>query len=65
MYLSRRLTEAEKKRIQYKRKMLSLAREHADARKSEKVDRYYIPKDDVVSETRTQDCLFYTICISC
>ncbi|KAK2184226.1 hypothetical protein NP493_276g03006 [Ridgeia piscesae] len=42
-----KLTEAEKKRIQYKRKMLSLAREHADARKSEKVDRYYIPKDDV------------------
>ncbi|KAI0227759.1 putative pre-mRNA-splicing factor ATP-dependent RNA helicase mog-4 [Lamellibrachia satsuma] len=41
------LTEEEKKKIQYKRKMLSLAREHADARKSEKVDRYYIPKDDV------------------
>ena len=44
-----RLTEAEKKKTQYKRKMLSLAREHNDARKSEKVDRYYIPADDVVS----------------
>lgn len=54
------LTEEEKKKIQYKRKMLSLAREHADARKSEKVDRYYIPKDDVVSQThkRFYKCLY-------
>lgn len=44
-----RLTEREKKDIAYKRKLLTLAKDHKAARDIEKVDRYYVPRDDVVS----------------
>ena len=34
--------------MEYKKKILSLAKEHQKAGDLEKVDRYYMPKDDVV-----------------
>ncbi len=43
------LTKREKSDLDYKRKILTLAKEHEKAGELEKVDRYYMPKDDVVS----------------
>ena len=37
--------------MQYKKKVLQLAKEHRAAGEIEKVDRYYMPKDDVVSQS--------------
>ena len=34
--------------MEYKKKILNLAKEHQKAGDLEKVDRYYMPKDDVV-----------------
>ena len=42
------LTKREKADLDYKRKILKLAKEHEKAGELEKVDRYYMPKDDVV-----------------
>ncbi|CAH1784821.1 unnamed protein product [Owenia fusiformis] len=42
-----KLTAREKKELEYKRKVLKLAKDHRRAGDVEKVDRYYMPKDDV------------------
>ena len=41
-----RLTKKEKQDLEYKKTVLRLAKEHRDAKDIEKVNRYYIPKDD-------------------
>ena len=41
-----RLTKKEKQDLEYKKTVLKLAKEHRDAKQIEKVNRYYIPKDD-------------------
>ena len=43
------LTERERRDLHYKKNVLKLAREHRAAGAIEKVDRYYVPRDDVVS----------------
>ena len=43
-----RLTKREKADLDYKKNILKLAKEHEKAGEIEKVDRYYMPKDDVV-----------------
>ena len=43
-----RLTEKEKKRLEYKEKVLALAKDHKSAGDIEKVDRYVIPDADKV-----------------
>ena len=45
-----RLTEKEKKRLEYKEKVLALAKDHKSAGDIEKVDRYVIPDADKVSK---------------
>ena len=45
--------------MEYKKKILSLAKEHQKAGDLEKVDRYYMPKDDVV---RTASFLYEFCC---
>ncbi|RWS02705.1 pre-mRNA-splicing factor ATP-dependent RNA helicase DHX16-like protein [Dinothrombium tinctorium] len=40
------LTELEKSTIEYKKKVLNLAKEHDKARDLEKIQRYHIPKED-------------------
>lgn len=42
-----RLTKREQDDIEYKKKVLKLAKEHRAAGEIEKIDRYYIPRDDV------------------
>ena len=42
-----RLTEKERRDLNYKRNVLKLAKEHKAAKEIERVDRYYLPKDDV------------------
>mgnify|MGYP001791614338 len=42
------LTEKEKKRLDYKKKVLALAKDHKRAGEIEKVDRYVIPDADKV-----------------
>ncbi|KAK2143518.1 hypothetical protein LSH36_834g00067 [Paralvinella palmiformis] len=42
-----KLTEKERKRLEYKKNVLKLAKEHKETRDMEKVDRYYLPRDDV------------------
>ncbi|XP_076455055.1 pre-mRNA-splicing factor ATP-dependent RNA helicase DHX16-like [Babylonia areolata] len=42
-----RLTEKECKDLNYKKNVLKLAMEHRAAKEIERVDRYYLPKDDV------------------
>ena len=42
------LTKREKADLEYKRKILTVAKEHQKAGDIEKVDRYYVPTDDVV-----------------
>ena len=42
-----KLTSREKKDLEYKKTVLKLAKEHRSAGELEKVDRYYIPRDDV------------------
>ncbi|XP_005090962.1 pre-mRNA-splicing factor ATP-dependent RNA helicase DHX16 [Aplysia californica] len=42
-----KLTKREQKDLEYKKTVLKLAKEHRAAGELEKVDRYYIPKDDV------------------
>ena len=54
------LTKKEKKDIAYKKSLLHLVKEHKAAGQVEKVDRYFVPKDGVVSYTllffnQTQD----------
>lgn len=41
-----RLSKKEKQDLEYKKTVLKLAKEHRDAKEIEKVNRYYIPKDD-------------------
>lgn len=41
-----RLTEREKRDLEYKKKVLKLAKEHKSAGDIEKVNRYFIPKED-------------------
>ena len=41
-----RLTEREKRDLDYKKKVLKLAKEHKTAGGVEKANRYYIPKED-------------------
>lgn len=43
-----RLTVKERKRLEYKEKVLSLAKDHKSAGEIEKVDRYVIPDADQV-----------------
>ncbi|XP_048777576.1 pre-mRNA-splicing factor ATP-dependent RNA helicase DHX16-like [Ostrea edulis] len=50
------LTEKEKRERDYKKTVLKLAKDHHKAREVEKVNRYYMPKDDVkVSEKYEED----------
>ncbi|BFZ20424.1 hypothetical protein BsWGS_23462 [Bradybaena similaris] len=42
-----KLTKKEQKDLEYKKRVLKLAKEHKAAGDVEKVDRYYIPRDDV------------------
>lgn len=42
-----RLTKKEQKDLEYKKRVLELAKEHRAAGDVEKVDRYYIPRDDI------------------
>ncbi|KAK7488061.1 hypothetical protein BaRGS_00020652 [Batillaria attramentaria] len=42
-----KLTEKEKRTLEYKRHVLKLAKEHRAAKEIERVDRYFMPKDDV------------------
>lgn len=42
------MTEKEKKRLEYKKKVLALAKDHRKAGDIEKVDRYVIPDADQV-----------------
>ncbi len=42
------LTKREQEDLKYKKKILTLAREHEKAAEVEKVDRYYMPEDSVV-----------------
>ena len=49
-----RLTDREKKDIDYKKNVLKLVTEHKKAGNVEKVDRYYVPKDSVVC----MECFF-------
>ena len=46
---SSKLSKREKIDLEYKRKVLTLAKDHRNASEMEKVNRYFIPKDDVVS----------------
>lgn len=48
-HLLTRLTEKEKKRLEYKERVLSLAKDHKNAGEIERVDRYVIPDADQVS----------------
>ena len=41
------MTKREKAELDYKKKMLKLAKEHEQAGEVEKVNRYFMPKDDV------------------
>ena len=43
-----RLTKREKHDISYKSNVLKLAKEHKAAKDIEQIDRYYLPKDDVM-----------------
>ena len=43
--------------MEYKKKILSLAKEHQKAGDLEKVDRYYMPKDDVVGAAHLRGLL--------
>lgn len=61
---SSKLTAREKRDIEYKRKVLTLAKEHRSASEMEKVDRYYMPRDDVVS-SNCQFSPFITLFCSC
>lgn len=55
-YTVPRLTEKEKRERDYKKTVLKLAKDHHKAREVEKVNRYYMPKDDVkVSEKYEED----------
>ncbi|ESO83803.1 hypothetical protein LOTGIDRAFT_197014, partial [Lottia gigantea] len=47
-----KLSKREKQNIEYKKKVLKLASEHLKAGEIEKVNRYYMPKDDVKPEDR-------------
>ena len=49
--LAFRVTDRERKDYEYKKRVLRLAKEHKAAGEIEKVDRYYMPKDDVVSRS--------------
>ena len=40
------LTKKERQDLEYKKTVLKLAKEHKDAKEIEKVNRYFIPKDD-------------------
>ena len=50
-HLAYRVTDRERKDYEYKKRVLRLAKEHKAAGEIEKVDRYYMPKDDVVSRS--------------
>ena len=47
-----RLTKKEKQDLEYKKTVLKLAKEHRDAKEVERVNRYYIPKDDEKPQDR-------------
>ena len=47
-----RLSKKEKQDLEYKKTVLKLAKEHRDAKEIEKVNRYYIPKDDEKPQDR-------------
>jgi len=44
-------TKREKHDLEYKKTVLSLAKQHRSASDMEKVDRYYMPADDKVSHS--------------
>lgn len=46
LFVDQKLTKKEKQDLEYKKTVLKLAKEHRDAKQIEKVNRYYIPKDD-------------------
>ena len=64
---SSKLTKHEKKNLDYKRKVLSLAKEHRSAADLERVDRYYMPRDNIVScilHTQNASYCHHTLCLS-
>ncbi|XP_053376709.1 pre-mRNA-splicing factor ATP-dependent RNA helicase DHX16-like [Mercenaria mercenaria] len=46
LFGDQKLTEKEKHELEYKKKVLKLAKEHKSAGDKEKVNRYFIPKED-------------------
>ena len=45
-----RLSKRERAELEYKKKVLDLAKQHCEAGEAEKTNRYYVPKDDVTLE---------------
>lgn len=52
-----RLTEREKREREYKKTVLKLAKDHHKAREGEKINRYYMPKDDVKPSDKYEEDL--------
>jgi len=50
-------TKRERHDLDYKKTMLSLAKQHRSASDLEKVDRYYMPADDKVSSLAFISCI--------
>lgn len=51
------LTEREKREREYKKTVLKLAKDHHKAREGEKINRYYMPKDDVKPSDKYEEDL--------
>ena len=57
LYFICRLTKREKREREYKKTVLKLAKDHHKAREVEKVNRYYMPKDDVKPSDKYEEDL--------